>query len=103
MPTHLPSHERENLVLQCLSASCYATTYGHDPLEEGELDSIRGRTFRSCCRTELRAQRLEERRREKEGGGVRDDGLAVDDMQLGDDADVGEAQADGTDETRGLI
>ena len=28
--------------------------YGGDPLEEGEIDVARGRTFRSCARTELR-------------------------------------------------
>ena len=44
----------DNCVLKCVSARCYDNVYGGDPLEEGEIDVARGRTFRSCARTELR-------------------------------------------------
>ena len=44
----------ENCVLRCSSAACYAKVYGDDALEDGEVDTQRGRTFRSCSRTELR-------------------------------------------------
>ncbi len=44
----------DNCVLKCVSTRCYDNVYGGDPLEEGEIDVARGRTFRSCARTELR-------------------------------------------------
>jgi hypothetical protein len=46
--------DMDNCVLRCVSPSCYANVYGSDPLEEGEVDVARGRTFRSCARGELR-------------------------------------------------
>ena len=47
----------ENCVLRCASASCYDEVYGRDALEEGEVDTERGRAFRSCAREELRRLR----------------------------------------------
>ena len=46
--------DMDNCVLRCVSPACYANVYGSDPLEEGEVDVARGRTFRSCARGELR-------------------------------------------------
>ena len=44
-------------MLRCASASCYDEVYGRDALEEGEVDTERGRAFRSCAREELRRLR----------------------------------------------
>jgi|TARA_B110000977_G_scaffold58441_1_gene79457 hypothetical protein len=46
--------EFDNCVLRCVSHRCYRAVYGDDALEDGEVDTQRGRTFRSCSRTELR-------------------------------------------------
>ncbi|QDZ20670.1 hypothetical protein HOP50_04g31920 [Chloropicon primus] len=43
--------QKENCVLLCVSPECYEKIYGSDPLEEGELDTTRGRLFRTCVRT----------------------------------------------------
>nr|AAN05335.1 Putative DNAJ protein [Oryza sativa Japonica Group] len=40
--------EKENCVLRCLSPECYDLIYGGDPLEEGELDYIRGHEYKYC-------------------------------------------------------
>ncbi|KAL5218059.1 hypothetical protein ABZP36_018743 [Zizania latifolia] len=40
--------EKENCVLRCLSPECYDLIYGGDPLEEGELDYIRGQEYKYC-------------------------------------------------------
>jgi len=54
---HLLPHERENIVLACVSQNCYQRIYGIDPLEEGEIDTMRGREYRSCTREELQESR----------------------------------------------
>ncbi|KAL6867406.1 hypothetical protein ACP4OV_015430 [Aristida adscensionis] len=40
--------EKENCVLRCVSPECYQLIYGGDPLEEGELDYIRGQEYKYC-------------------------------------------------------
>ena len=55
--------DMDNCVLRCVSPTCYANVYGSDPLEEGEVDVARGRTFRSCARGELREGIRRRRRR----------------------------------------
>jgi hypothetical protein len=40
--------------------------YGADALEEGEVDIVRGRTFRSCARNELRNLKVAENQRSKD-------------------------------------
>ncbi|OQU92980.1 hypothetical protein SORBI_3001G451901 [Sorghum bicolor] len=40
--------EKENCVLRCLSPECYDLIYGGDPLEEGELDYVRGQEYKYC-------------------------------------------------------
>lgn len=50
---------RENCILKCISETCYAETYGHDALEEGEVDTVRGRAFRACSRTDLKRRKDE--------------------------------------------
>ena len=47
---------RENCLLKCVSPECYEKIYEADPLEEGELDTTRGRLFKSCVRTEKRKE-----------------------------------------------
>mmetsp|Transcript_22263 Transcript_22263/g.69292 ORF Transcript_22263/g.69292 Transcript_22263/m.69292 type:complete len:144 (+) Transcript_22263:123-554(+) len=48
---------RENCIMRCSSDSCYQQVYGEDPLEEGEIDTARGRIFRNCARNELRTNK----------------------------------------------
>ena len=55
----------DNCVLRCVSGRCYDAVYGADALEEGEMDVKRGRTFRSCARTELREAKQAEQQRAK--------------------------------------
>lgn len=42
--------DRENCVLKCMEPACYDQIYGQDPLEEGEVDVVRGKAFRQCQR-----------------------------------------------------
>ncbi|CAA6669512.1 unnamed protein product [Spirodela intermedia] len=39
---------KENCALRCLSPTCYELVYGSDPLEEGEIDYIRGQEYKYC-------------------------------------------------------
>ncbi|KAJ7538682.1 hypothetical protein O6H91_11G059100 [Diphasiastrum complanatum] len=50
------SVERENCALRCISLACYNLIYADDPLEEGEVDSRRGREFKYCVRREARGE-----------------------------------------------
>ena len=43
----------ENCLLRCMSAQCYDEVYGNDALEEGEVDVVRSRKFRSCMRVRI--------------------------------------------------
>ena len=43
----------ENCLLRCMSAPCYDEVYGNDALEEGEVDVVRSRKFRSCMRVRI--------------------------------------------------
>ena len=52
----------DNCILRCVSETCYDSVYG----EEGEVDVVRGRTFRSCARNELRNLKVAENQRSKE-------------------------------------
>lgn len=47
----------ENCAMRCVSTACYDSIYGADPLEEGEIDMLRGRDYRMCVRRELRKSR----------------------------------------------
>lgn len=57
-PCNASMIELENCILRCISHACYANVYGDDALEEGEVDIVRGRTYRSCARNELRNTRI---------------------------------------------
>ena len=48
----------ENCALRCMSGTCYGQIYADDPLEEGEIDTVRGRKFRNCVKKELRVATL---------------------------------------------
>ncbi|XP_078437743.1 uncharacterized protein LOC144708360 [Wolffia australiana] len=39
---------KENCALRCVSPICYNLVYGDDPLEEGEIDFIRGQEYKYC-------------------------------------------------------
>lgn len=46
-----------NCVFFCISPSCYEQIYGPEPLEAGEIDLMRGKTFEHCAQKDLRRQR----------------------------------------------
>jgi hypothetical protein len=46
--------EGMNCVYNCLSSECYNTIYGDNPLEDGEIDVVRYRTFQNCVRKEYK-------------------------------------------------
>mmetsp|Transcript_22405 Transcript_22405/g.31160 ORF Transcript_22405/g.31160 Transcript_22405/m.31160 type:complete len:135 (-) Transcript_22405:167-571(-) len=52
---------KENCVLKCISDDCYSETYGTDPLEEGEIDTVRGKSFRTCMKKEVKEKERIER------------------------------------------
>eukprot|EP00793_Prasinoderma_coloniale_P001035 PRCOL_00006026-RA len=56
---------RENCVLRCMAPPCYEETYGSDPLEDGEVDTVRGRKFRVCAKAWLKDEKERKARRER--------------------------------------
>lgn len=46
--------EAYNCVNECLSPKCYAEVYKDNPLEDGEVDLARDRSFVTCLRNELK-------------------------------------------------
>ena len=52
---HLVVPENDNCVNECTSLTCYATVFGEEPLEPGEVDARREREFTGCCRREEKA------------------------------------------------
>ena len=55
----LVPEESLNCVNRCLSPDCYAKLWAHDPLEDGEIDVVRGQQFDDCLQEELRILRKE--------------------------------------------
>ena len=55
----LVPEESLNCVNLCLSPDCYAKLWAHDPLEDGEIDVVRGQQFDDCLQEELRILRKE--------------------------------------------
>ena len=53
----LVPEESLNCVNQCLSETCFATIFGANPLEDGEIDLVRGAQFEDCVQGELKALR----------------------------------------------
>ncbi|CAM9594026.1 unnamed protein product [Choristocarpus tenellus] len=47
---HLVPLEAQNCVNRCISQECYESIYAADPLEDGEIDTTRGKRFGSCAR-----------------------------------------------------
>lgn len=50
----LVPEESLNCVNQCLSHTCYERIFAPDPLEDGEIDIVRGQQFEDCVKEELR-------------------------------------------------
>merc|ERR1711939_476893 len=59
--SHLDGESRLNCNYKCISEPCYQEIYGQDELEEGEVDTERGRLFGFCYRRFYR-QQMEERK-----------------------------------------
>jgi len=50
--SHLPKYESMNCVNECTSKDCYNEIYKDEPLEDGEIDTKREKTFKRCLRDE---------------------------------------------------
>lgn len=46
--------EAYNCVNKCVSPDCYEEVYATNPLEDGEIDVTRSRTFTGCVRQEVK-------------------------------------------------
>mmetsp|Transcript_8398 Transcript_8398/g.14458 ORF Transcript_8398/g.14458 Transcript_8398/m.14458 type:complete len:133 (-) Transcript_8398:206-604(-) len=46
--------DKENCILKCVSDACYKDVYGSDQLEDGEVDTVRGKSFKNCVKTEIK-------------------------------------------------
>jgi hypothetical protein len=73
----LVPEESMNCVHTCMSPTCYAQIYESKPLEDGEVDVIRGQAFETCVQEELRAQIKEEKRQKLQQGNRREDATAT--------------------------
>ncbi|KAK8798786.1 hypothetical protein WA158_007870 [Blastocystis sp. Blastoise] len=58
---HLNEFENGNCVMDCISHYCWNLVYSRDPLEDGEIDELRLKTFKDCVMNE-RIKRYEERK-----------------------------------------
>ena len=61
--------EAQNCVNKCVASECYDEVYANDPLEDGEIDPERGRSFTACTRKvyrERKRKRERERREDRE-------------------------------------
>lgn len=56
--SHLVPDEAYNCVYECTSPDCFKEIYGAEPLEDGEIDSVRYRQFTSCLRKEQRMSKV---------------------------------------------
>merc|ERR1711943_802 len=61
MCSHLEGESKLNCNYKCISEPCYSEIYGHDEVEEGEVDSERSRLFGFCFRRNFR-QEMEARK-----------------------------------------
>ena len=63
---HLYPMESMNCVNECISSECYKQVYGERPLEDGEINTLLERQFKSCHRKEMTtAKRNKNREAEK--------------------------------------
>jgi hypothetical protein len=53
--------ENMNCVHQCIDRDCYTEVYGDNPLEDGEIDVFRTRSFITCLKAVLRRERAKSR------------------------------------------
>jgi hypothetical protein len=47
-----------NCTYKCMSPLCFAEIYGHDEIEEGEIDSSRSRLFNTCFKRFMKEEEL---------------------------------------------
>jgi hypothetical protein len=59
--------ESMNCVNRCMSETCYQEIFGDDPLEDGQLDIGRRKSFDACVKEEMRLERVRLREQEREG------------------------------------
>mmetsp|Transcript_38875 Transcript_38875/g.62982 ORF Transcript_38875/g.62982 Transcript_38875/m.62982 type:complete len:107 (-) Transcript_38875:75-395(-) len=51
--SYIPVGLQENCILRCISEPCYLEIFEENPLEEGEIDTVRSRQFNNCARKEI--------------------------------------------------
>ena len=74
---HLDLMENDNCVHNCTSVTCYDSTYAEEPLEPGEVDSRRERTFTSCALAEEKRKASEGRSRRRAEAAKRKEAVAA--------------------------
>jgi hypothetical protein len=47
-----------NCTYKCMSPTCFAEIYGHDEIEEGEIDSSRSRLFNTCFKRFMKEEEI---------------------------------------------
>ena len=57
----LPFEESMNCVHFCTSPACYESVYGDLPLEDGEMDTRRERSYEECVQKQLDTKRRQQR------------------------------------------
>lgn len=57
--------ENDNCVNKCTSKACFAEVYASEPLEPGEIDMPRWRSFERCVRQEAREARRQRYRSQR--------------------------------------
>ena len=63
---HLVHEESMNCVYQCVSEECYDQVYAMAPLEPGEIDFERARSFEMCFRESYRRNLIKSRQQTME-------------------------------------
>jgi hypothetical protein len=50
--------DESNCTYKCMSPVCFAEIYGHDEIEEGEIDSSRSRLFNTCFKRFMKEEEI---------------------------------------------
>jgi hypothetical protein len=60
---YLPE-ENMNCVHECIDHGCYMEVYGENPLEDGEIDLVRARSFLTCLKPVFKRERANKSRQQ---------------------------------------
>mmetsp|Transcript_9802 Transcript_9802/g.12857 ORF Transcript_9802/g.12857 Transcript_9802/m.12857 type:complete len:178 (+) Transcript_9802:246-779(+) len=93
---HMILDEAQNCIYKCISDECYQQVYASEPLEDGEIDSIRYRQFQACYR---KANKVKRRNRtDQQNGGSQEDASRQEDAAAPEDSEEEDIQDQSTDD-----